>query len=81
MPTSRREFLLAAGSLGAATTVPGAIARSAEAGGDGGEFIEFRPDTVRTMIAWWHRLAKEPQFCRDMDICEFLDRAEAETVG
>ena len=46
-------------------------------------FLEksFAPDApnLRRLIAAWQRLAKEPDLCRDLDICAFLDRAETET--
>jgi hypothetical protein len=37
---------------------------------------EIKTDTLRTLIGWWQRLAGEPQLCRDLDICAFLDHAE-----
>jgi hypothetical protein len=37
---------------------------------------EVNPDTLRALIGWWRRLAKEPQLCRDLDICTFLDKVE-----
>jgi len=40
--------------------------------------MEINPATLRNLIAAWKRLAKEPVLCRDLDICEFLDKAEAE---
>ena len=40
---------------------------------------DVRSDTLRTMIAWWKRLATQPQLCRDLDICAFLDRVEADS--
>jgi len=40
---------------------------------------EVNPDTLRNLICWWQRLSNEPQLCRDLDICAFLDRVETET--
>jgi len=40
----------------------------------------FSPATVRSLIAWWQRLAREPGLCLDLDICAFLDRVEAEAA-
>jgi len=40
--------------------------------------MEINPDTFRNLAGWWTRLAKEPEICKDMDICEFLDRVETE---
>ena len=39
---------------------------------------EINPDTLRNLIIWWRRLRAEPELCRDMDICAFLDRVETE---
>jgi len=40
--------------------------------------MEISPAVLRNLAGWWTRLAKEPVICRDMDICEFLDRVETE---
>jgi hypothetical protein len=37
---------------------------------------EINPDTLRSLIGGWRRLAGEPRLCGDLDICAFLDRAE-----
>lgn len=42
---------------------------------------EVNPETLRNLVAWWKKLGKAPHLCREMDICQFLDRAEAETAG
>jgi len=43
--------------------------------------MEINPDTFRNLAGWWTRLAKEPEICKDMDICEFLDRVETQAEG
>jgi len=40
--------------------------------------MEINPETLRTLVAWWRRLAREPELARDLDVCAFLDRVEAE---
>jgi len=42
------------------------------------EFALDISDTFRNLVGWWTRMAKEPEICKDMDICEFLDRVETE---
>jgi len=42
---------------------------------------EINPDTLRSLITWWRRLRAEPQLCRDLDVCAFLDRAETDASG
>ena len=42
--------------------------------------VEIHPATLRNLIAAWQRLATEPGLCRDLDICAFLDRVEAEAA-
>jgi len=39
----------------------------------------FNPATLRNLISTWQLLAREPEICRDMDICNLLDRVETET--
>ncbi len=41
--------------------------------------MDINPATLRNLISTWQRLAWEPEICRDMDICTFLDRVETET--
>lgn len=38
----------------------------------------FNPATLRRLISTWQLLAREPQLCRDLDICAFLDKVETE---
>ena len=38
--------------------------------------LEINSDTLRSLIAWWARLRAEPRLCRELDVCEFLDRVE-----
>jgi len=40
---------------------------------------EVNPDTLRNLVALWAKLSREPRLCRDLDICQFLDRAERGT--
>lgn len=40
---------------------------------------EIKPDTLRHLVGWWRKLRTEPQLCRDLDVCAFLDRVETET--
>jgi hypothetical protein len=42
--------------------------------------MEVGPGTLRTLIGWWRRLAREPELARDLDICAYLDRVETEAA-
>jgi len=43
--------------------------------------LEVNTDTLRCLAVEWRRLITEPERCRDLDICAFLDRVEAEAAG
>ena len=39
---------------------------------------EVRQATIRSLLAGWCALVEDPEACLELDLCQFLDRAERE---